>query len=307
MDTLQNMRTFALVVRLGSFSATARRMGTTPSVIAKRIDQLEHQLGVELFRRTTRKVALTGEGASMLPRCVRILAEYDDLKGQRSSRRRVEGRPRVRIAGAASAMLLAPIFCEFIEAHPDVELDVEQSDKLSNPMENGCDIAVGLGSTTYQDVIDFPLAAYPRTVCASSRYFSKRDKPKHPRELVFHECMTSPALGSTWRFTGAEGEIAVEVRARLSGNNSILLREALMRGIGIAMAPSFLVAESIRDGDLITLLEDFTPSPLWLKALVPENKFDVPSVKSLLSFMRDRLRSSLDPKPEPAKKETRSR
>jgi DNA-binding transcriptional LysR family regulator len=294
MDTFQNMRVFLLAAKLGSFSAAARKLRTTPSVVAKRIDQLEYQLGVEVFKRSTRSLALTNEGAELLPRCLKMIAEFEELTGARNSRRGVQGRPRVRIAGAATAMLLAPVLCDFVETHPNVELDVEQPDNLSNPLESGCDIAIGLSAPSYRDVIDFSLAAYPRTVCASPRYLADRQIPRHPRELMFHECLTSPVLGSTWRFVSTEGEIAVDVRARLSGNNSILLREALSRGMGIAMIPSFLVAEDIRSGALVKLLDGFAPSPLWLKALVPEKRFEIPIVRVLLGFIRDRLKVQLE-------------
>lgn len=288
MDALLNVRAFLQTTQHGSFAAAARASGTVPSVIAKRIDQLEHQLGVTLFHRSTRRLVLTLEGERLLPRCQKAVAAFDDLIGGPDPNQ-IAGRLRVRSQATPTTLLLAPIFCDFLAAHPQVELDLQLVDRLTNPVEDGVDIAIGTHSSSYSDVLDVALAPYPCTVCASPDYIARRGTPAHPRELAQHDCLVSKLATSYWRFEGRTGDVAVEVRPRLTVNDTSVLLEATCCGLGIAILPLFIARRDIEQGNIVQLLDDFRPARLWLKALVPVGRTASPTVSAMLSFLQERL------------------
>jgi DNA-binding transcriptional LysR family regulator len=289
MDSIQNLKAFTRSAGLGSFAAAAREVGTAPSVIMKRVGQLEHQVGVRLFHRSTRKLTLTEEGARLLPRCLRLAADFEDLTEARFGPGGMRGRLEVGAAGPASARLFTPVFCEFMAANPHIELNVLWTGQLTNPLESGLDIAIGTRTASYQDVLDIPLAPYPRLLCASPGYIARHGAPEHPRELASHDCILSPKSGTIWRFLCETGEIAAEVRPRFTVNSSLTVREAARSDLGIAILPAFLVRRDLEEGRLMTLLKGFEPIGLWMKALVPKIKADIPAVNAMLTFIRERI------------------
>lgn len=290
MDTLDNLRAFLLSARLGSFSAASRELGTTPSVVAKRVDQLEYRLGHVLFRRSTRKLELTDEGGRLLPRCLALLAEFDEIVADRTRGKRLEGKVSIRIAGPAAALLLAPILASFLERHGDVELDVQHSNALTNPLEDRCDVAIGMRSQSYQGILDVALAPYPRVACASPAYLERYGHPAHPRELPMHHCLVQTSTGSEWRFSGVSGEVMVPVRAKISSNSSVYLREGALHGLGIAILPRFMIAEDLQAARLRSIFTKFSPIEMWLKALVPEHRLADPVIRQLLDHVIETLK-----------------
>lgn len=285
MDTLDNIRAFLISVRLGSFSAAARDIGTTPSVVAKRVDQLEYRLGHTLLRRSTRKLDLTEDGARLLPRCLTLLAEFDEMAADRGRNTLLEGKISMRIAGPAAALLLAPIVASFLEQHPAIELDIQHSNLLTNPLEDRCDIAIGMRSQSYQSILDVALAPYPRVACASPAYLESFGHPGHPRELALHHCLGQSSTGFEWRFSGPTGEVMVPVRPQISSNSSIYLREAALHGLGIAILPHFLIAEDLKAGRLVDIFRNHAPIEMWLKALVPEHRAREPLIAKMLEHL----------------------
>lgn len=288
MDTLINVRTFLNAARLGSFAAAARSLQVAPSVVSKRINQLEHEFRVVLFHRSTRDLRLTEEGARLLPRCLDLVAAFDDLHEQ-APRDAIRGHIRVDAPGTVTSALLGSIFCDFLSRHPDVEMDLQLIDRLDNPLARGCDLAIGTRPTTYEHVLDVPLMPYPCATYASPDYLARHGSPTHPRNLIEHSCLASRLYGTVWHFYSDTGDVAVTIRPRLSVNDGIVLRDAACMGLGIAVLPTFLVEQQVQDGHLMPLFPHHRPPPLWLKALVPAQKAVKPAVTALLDFLRQRL------------------
>lgn len=291
MDNLLNVRTFLTAARLGSFAAAARSFAVSPSVVSKRIGQLEHEFRVTLFHRSTRDLRLTEDGARLLPRCMKLLTEYDDMRDVASAAE-ISGLLRVDAPGSVTAMILGPIFCDFLAENPAVDLDLRLTDRLDNPLTRSCDLTIGTRPSRDEDVRDYPLMPYPCAAYASSAYLDRRGYPNHPSDLVEHDCLISLLHGRTWHFYSDKGDVGLTVRPRLSVNDTIVLREAVRRGLGIAILPSFLAEEDLADGRLRQVLTAFRPPPMWIKAQVPTQKAAKPSVNALLDFLRGRLLSS---------------
>ncbi|TKT74606.1 LysR family transcriptional regulator [Aquamicrobium sp. LC103] len=287
MDTLLNIRTFIATARSGSFSAAGRQLGVAPSVVTKRISRLEDQMRVKLFIRSTRQLVLTEVGERYLPRYQALVREVDEaVSGAEAVARRIEGHLRIKAPTTFTIAFLASILSDFQAENPNVTMDVALVDRSVNPAEEGYDIALGALPASYSNVIDEPLCAYPRTLCAAPSYLESHGLPQHPRDLVDHVCLTFHATGSTWSFVSPRGPIDVEVRSAFSANDTQVLHDLACRGRGVAMVASYIARDSIRTGKLIELMPEYRVSELWLKALVPQTKARKPTVRALLEWLR---------------------
>jgi len=294
MDTIHNIRTFLLAARMGSFAAAARSLAVAPSVVSKRIGQLEHEFRVPLFHRTTRELRMTVEAGRLLPRFQKLVADFDELRDAKDQAE-LRGHLRVDAPGTVTSRILGPIFCEFLARHPGIDMDLRLIDRLNNPIEHGCDLAIGTRPSAFDDITDHPLMPYTCATYASPAYLARHGEPRHPRDLGEHACLVSLLYGTLWHFYGEEGDFAVNVTPRLSVNDTIVLREAVRQGLGLAVLPTILVDRDVALGQLTRILPAFRPPPMWLKALVPKPSAAKPAVQALLDFLRERLALNIQP------------
>jgi DNA-binding transcriptional LysR family regulator len=294
MNTLLNIKAFLLVARTGSFSGAARELGVAPSVVTKRITRLEDEMGAQLFIRSTRALALTSAGERLLPQYQRLVAELDEIIGATSAAERgIEGHLRIKGPTTLTSMFLGAIFCEFHALNPGITMDVVLLDRSVNPLEEGFDLAVGALPASYPNVTDFPLGPYSIVLCAAPSYVEAKGVPESPNELIDHDCCTSIMLGSTWLFENEQTTLSIEVRSKMHANDNRVLREAALRGIGLAVLPRFLVNEDLTAGRLVEVLPAHPIPTFWMKALVPRIKMNKPAVAELVSFLKARMQ----PKP----------
>ncbi len=290
MDTVQNINAFVRVARLGSFSAAARDLGAAPSVVTKRISQLEKKLGLRLINRSTRGLALTSEGERILSRFVRLLAQHDEIFSGSSVRRdRVEGMIRIQTPPTITSMFLGAILIEFQERHPRVDMEIILMERCVNPLEEGFDMVFGAWPISYPNVLDVTLCPYELVpVCAPS-YLRTHATPTHPTELVDHQCLTTVLFRTSWAFTHSQGSMNVEVHSRLQSSDARMIRDAALKGMGITVLPRFLINEDLKSGALVRVLEDFSVTQYWLKVLVPRMKMNRPAMRELVEFLKSRM------------------
>ena len=290
MDTLLNIKAFLASARAGSFSAAARQLGVAPSVVVKRINRLEDQMRTQLFVRSTRKLSLTDTGERYFPRYQSLVGEVEDaINGAAQSPDRIEGHLRIKCPTTLTILNFGEIITDFQSAHPGISVEIVLIDRSVNPVEEDFDIAIGAMPASYANVIDEPLSPYPRVLCAAPSYLAERGEPKHPIDLIGHDCLVFQTTGLTWSFASPRGLINVDVRSRFSANDSQILQAAACRGLGITMIASYIARPAIERGELKTLLPDFPVPELWLKALVPTNKIKKVAVQNLLQWIKDRM------------------
>jgi DNA-binding transcriptional LysR family regulator len=287
MDTIRNIKAFLLVTRTGSISIAARQLGVVPSVITKRIDRLEDQMGVRLLQRSTRGISLSAAGEARLSRLQTLVAELDTIfQESQVSASEMEGHLRIKSPTTIAIVSLGEMLTRFQIAHPKISIELVMLDRSVNPIEEGFDIAIGALPTSYPGVIDEPLCPYPRVICASPAYLSRRDAPQHPRDLLQHDCLTFATTGLNWAFQSRRGLINVDVKAKLSANDSQLLLRAAVAGMGIARIASYMAKPSIERGELVTLLPDYPVPEFWVKALIPKNRIEKPAVRQLIGILK---------------------
>jgi DNA-binding transcriptional LysR family regulator len=280
MDTLANMRAFVAVAETGSFSEAARQAGLAPSVITKRVDQLEWRIRAPLFTRSTRRLTLTDVGERYLTTLRTLVRQVDDtLGGMAQASGALEGHIRIKIPTTLGQLYLNDLLNRFLQNQPRVSLEIVLADRSVNPIEEGFDIAIGARPESYGQVQDHPLVPIRRRLCAASGYLERHGVPQTPADLLAHDCLVLTTTGTRWELQGPQGLVGVDVRAKLKSNDGLALRAATRQGLGIALLADYLVAGDLREGQ----------PDLWLKALVPANRIDLPRIRALLLWLREEL------------------
>ncbi len=293
MDTLLNIKAFLSVARAGSLSGAARHLGVATSVVSKRLNRLEDEMKSQLFVRSTRKMELTETGKRYIPRYHDIVSEIDEaLNGANEGPRQIEGHLRIKYPTGLLFLHFDEILSDFLVANPKINLEIVLIDRSVNPIEEGFDIAFGAMPTSYAHVVNEPLCLNPMILCAAPSYLARAGEPQHPQDLVYHDCLIYHATGSHWSFDSPRGAIHVEVHSKFSANDTQILQRAAIRGLGITVSARYVLQDSLEKGLLKPLLTDFPISSLWLKALIPRNKYEKPAVQALLSWVKSRLPSS---------------
>jgi len=294
MDTILNINAFIRVARLGSFSAAARELKAVPSVVTKRVSQLEKELGVKLISRSTRGLALTADGERHLPRFVRLMAEHDEIfHASQKKGDGVEGLLRIQVPPTVTSMFLGKLLTQFQMKHPRVDMDIVLMERSVNPLEEGFDLAIGAWPISYPNVIDVPLCPYELITVCSPSYLAGREPPQHPTDLVDHQCLTTILFRTTWGFTHSRGSVNVEVHSRMQSSDSRMVSDAARAGMGIAILPKFLIEDDLQAGTLVPLLKDFPVTSYWVKIWVPRMKINRPAVRELTKY----LKASMQPEP----------
>ena len=288
------MQVFARVVETGSFSAAAQRLDLSPSAISKLISRLEDRLGVRLFHRTTRRLSLTPEGETYLAGAQFILGEIAELEasiGQTATR--PQGLLRVSVGSAFATHQLMDKLPLFLDRYPDVAVNINVSDRAVDLHGEGIDLAIRSGPLPEGSLIARKIADFERVICAAPAYLQKRGAPRKPQELADHDCLLvseHPSL-SRWPFRHQEGVRDIEIRSRVSVSSADALTRLALAGAGIVRVGDLLVADALRSGALIPLLEEFhLVEPVPIAALYPTGRHRAPKLKVFVDFLLEQFR-----------------
>ena len=290
MSTLTGIEYFATTVESGSFASAARRLGITASAVSRRVAQLERELGVPLLARTTRSLSLTDDGRAFHERCVRILEELHEARDAiaRASKR-PSGVLRVDSASGLGRVVLAPRLPEFLDRHPDIKLELMLRDRFVDPIAEGLDVVLRMGSLGDSSLIARRLGEARIVVCASPAYLRKRGTPRGPGDLARHECLGFLSEGRPmhWPFASEGGTFAVDIAGRYHANDVDVLRAAAIAGEGLVALFDFLVADALASGALVQVLEAHPLTTRPIHALYPKNRQLLPKVGVFLDFLAE--------------------
>ncbi len=293
MDTLLSLRAFLAASRYGSFSEAARQMHVVPSVIAKRVSDLERTMQTRLFNRSTRQVSLTEAGHKFHVHANALVIEFDSVIGSMKRQGDVlQGHLRIKMPTTLTVLYLANVLTAFQREYNQVTMEVVLADRSVNPIEEGYDVVVTGLAESYEGVSDLSLCPLDQLVCASPSYFETRPRPKHPSDLADHDCLVFRPKGPSWQFESPRGPIAVDVPQKLVANDNSMLFAAACAGNGIAVLPTYLAKDAVEDGRLESLLVEFPLRATWLKALVPKRRQQLPHVAALAEWLRAHLENA---------------
>lgn len=288
LDHIASLALFARVVQLRSFTAAARQSGIAKSAVSRRIRLLEQRIGVQLLRRTTRKLAVTDEGLRFYEHCARILAAASAAEREvAAASTALRGSIRISAPVTFSQMHLASAIGDFLRAHPEVEVSLATDNRVVDVVEGGFDVVVRIGRLRDASYVARRLAADRLVVCGAPAYLARVGRPTHPDELIAHNCLHYDLVPLTaeWRFRASRGNGAVSIRGNLSTNDGTALREATLRGLGLAVLPYFMVAPHVRGGELELVLEGRRKAEVGIFAVTAQSRQLPRRTRALLDFL----------------------
>ena len=293
MNSHVAMTTFVEVARSGSFSAAARKLGLSTTAVSRHVAELEQALGVTLLRRTTRNVSPTETGASYLPRAAAILEEIARLNSDISeSDRAPRGNLRVTAPPAIGRDLIAPLMVDFLEAYPEVNVELELIGRVVDLVAEGFDAAIRSGPLTSSSLIAHQLVEMRYQLCASPEYVKRNGTPLDPKDLESHDFIHWSGTASVMdcRFTGNGVTTTVPLRCRLQLTDFATQKEAAFRGLGLAILPALSVHDDLEAGRLVALLQDYEVYRGTLSLVRPNTPFEPLKLRAFIDFITSALR-----------------
>jgi len=290
MDRLDCNRMFVTVLDAGSFAAAAQRLGTSSGQASKLVSTLEADLGVQLIKRTTRALSPTEVGQAYYERMKALLEEFDGLD---ASVRNASGAPagRLRLTAPVSfgTRCLTSALLDFANAFPDIQLDVNFSDRVVNLVDEGFDVAVRIGKPSDSCLIARKLCDARIVAVAAPAYIIRKGLPKEPLDLAEHDCIVDTNFRDPlhWSFTTPKSAetLTVGVAGRMQFSNGEACLAAAEAGHGVARVPSFIAGPSIRGGRVQALFVDREDIPLNINALYPPARHLALKVRTLVDFL----------------------
>jgi DNA-binding transcriptional LysR family regulator len=286
------MAVFARVVESASFAAAARHFDMSPAMVSKHVRTIEERLGVRLLNRTTRRVSATEVGQDYYERCLRILSELEDAdRAAGDLQAAPRGLLRVTTSVSFGARQLAPMIADYLDAYPDVSIDLSLHDNYVDLLEERIDLAIRLGQLSDSSLIARKLCAVEMVLCASPGYLKANGTPQKPRDLTKHRCLIyTHAASRAWSFVDRAGkEEVVRVSGRLSANSGDALLALAVKDAGITLAPDYLVGDDLTAGGLIRLLPDYTTQDTPVYAVYPHSRYLSAKTRTFIDFLASRL------------------
>jgi DNA-binding transcriptional LysR family regulator len=293
MDRFTGLTVFSQVVESGGFSAAARRLNMSTTMVSNHVQALEERLGARLLNRTTRRVNLTDVGRAYYERCRRILAdleEADQAAGLLQST--VRGTLRL-YTGAHLVPFIAPVVIEFLARYPEASVDLNAGERNVDLIEEGLDLAIRAVQPPEANLILRRLVNWHHVLCCAPSYLERHEAPRQLQDLKRHNCLRFALypFGEEWHFVGpGAAQVSVRVSGNLVTNSATTMMEAALAGQGIMMAASFLgVADDLRTGRLVRLLPDHKPIDFAINATYPTRHHLSSKVRAFLDLAADHM------------------
>lgn len=298
MNLFSAMKVFDRVCALGSLSAAARDLNMSTTAVSRTIKELEDSLGVRLLNRTTRRMSPTQSGRDYAERVRTLLDEVEEIQ---DSARRLDhgarGLLRVSCSNVLARTRITRLIPKFLDENPLVSVEFNLTSRhVVGLVEEGYDVAIRFEAQSDAEIVSRKLGLVRNYVCATPDYLDRHGRPSHPDELAQHSCVLSnfaKRLGS-WPFRTAEGPFSVAVGGRVSTNSVEAAYQMTLAGFGIGNLPGLLVEDAIAAGQLVSLLEDFSPSSSPIYALYPHRTYVAMKVRTFVDFLMRELSPDLD-------------
>ena len=285
---------FTRVVECHSFTSAALTLSMQKSTVSRRIAQLEERLGVRLLNRTTRKLRLTEVGQAYYERCRQIMQEFAEAE---EAIMQLQSEPtgllRVSSPIEFGQLFLGGVIGDFMCRYPAIQVEVELTTRMVDPVEEGVDIVIHRGRPQDSSLVARPMMSSPRQLFASPAYLAEYGTPQKPEDLIQHRCIhTLMDDGRKWHFL--QPSVSVPVNPVLTVNNITFAREAAVSGAGIINVPAFIAEPLVEQGVLCRVLEQCVLPSTELYALYPSRRFQAMKVKAFIDYLIEQLRVRLD-------------
>ncbi|MBD9379243.1 LysR family transcriptional regulator [Pseudoxanthomonas sp. PXM04] len=289
MDRFDALRVFVRIVERRSFTRAAEDLALPRATVTDAIKALESRLGVRLLQRTTRQVSLTLEGEIFYARCLRLIADMEDAEGAFRDTR-PKGPLRIEVHGTLARHLLFPRLPAFLEAYPDIELDVSEGDRYVDLVREGVDCAVRVGELRDSDLVARRLTLLPEATAASPAYCERHGMPTDVDTLEtgghvmvgFKSTAIGALLPLEFQQEGRVRHLTLPTRVRVSGAESYV--GAAFAGFGIIQAPRYRLDGYFATGALVPLLERFPPLPSPVNIVYARTRLPSPRLRAFIDW-----------------------
>ena len=289
MRRFADLEAFIAVVEAGSFTAAAERLDTAKSAVSRRVTALEERLGVQLLRRTTRRLNLTETGRSFYEHSARIVADLDEAEAAVLQQHgELRGKLRVALPLSFGARHMHAPIAEFSRQHPRVSFDLDLNDRRIDLIAEGVDVAVRIGRLADSTLIARRLFEARTVVCASPAYLEQRGTPQTPDELLDHDCLVYSNLPDPMKWVCTDGEgarHAVDVPVTMMASSGDFLCAAAKEGLGIVLQPTFIAGELISRGELQPVLSEYQWPVTPAYAIYPPTRHLSYRVREFIDFL----------------------
>jgi DNA-binding transcriptional LysR family regulator len=288
MDKITSLRAFVKVVELGSFSEAGRQLRLSRSAISKYVSELEQSLGVQLLNRTTRHASPNENGQAYFERALAVLADLDAAdQAVAQAQATPRGLLRVNAPMSFGTLQLGPAVADFMVDYPELQIHLVLSDDQVDPTQGGFDVTLRIADLESSSLIARKIVGVERVICASPDYLAEKGTPTTPAELRKHALLTYGFLltGNQWKLTGKDGDHWIQPSWNLCANNAEVLRDAAIKGRGVALLPTFIAGDALRDGALQSFLSDYKAPPLTLYAIYPPTRHLAVKVRLFIDFL----------------------
>ncbi|NHZ94645.1 LysR family transcriptional regulator [Massilia sp. CCM 8734] len=289
MGQFRQISTFVEVVARGSLSAAARAEGIAPAMIGRRLDALEARLGVKLLQRTTRKLALTDEGAAFLEDCQRILGELEEAESAVAERSaRASGHLLVSAPAGFGRQHVAPLLPSFLAEHQDVTVNLNLNDRVVDVIGEGVDVAIRIASLSDSSLVGVKLADNQRVLVASPAYLKRHGVPDTLADLARHNCLAISSEGSQrgWTFRDNGKLVTLKVAGNMVCNDGEVLHDWALAGKGLAWRSMWEVGTEIEAGKLCTVLDAFAAPGNDIHAVFAQRRHLPLRIRAFVDFLR---------------------
>ncbi len=292
MDRLRCLEVFAEVARAGSFTAAAQRYALSRSSVSKHVAWLEAELGAQLLARTTKEVGLTDAGHRLLEGSVQLLERFEELQAEvRDAVDTPRGVIRIGTPHAFGVHHLLPLALRFMAQHPDIQIAIEADDGRSSLVAERLDLSVRIAPALDDaSFVAQSLLKAPQVLVAAPNYLQRAGLPRSVAELARHECLVHTLKSPTaqWRFTSAQGDSSnVRVRGALCSSLGEMLHKAALAGRGLAIHPTYMVADDLASGRLVNVLPQTPPLGLDIYVIYPARTNLPRRVRAFIDFLRE--------------------
>lgn len=291
MDKLASLSAFVAVADKGSFAEAARELGLSRSQVNRQVVQMEDQLGVQLFNRTTRSVSLTPGGDNFYKRVRPLLIDLREAEmAVQSEHDEPQGEIRINAPLSFGVRHLSPALTEFMKLYPKISVQLILSDQFVDPVAEGFDVTMRIASRRDNpSLIEHEIIEARRVICAAPGFLHAHGVPAVPDDLANQPCLHYGNLptGGIWRLTKNDNSYDVRVQGALCSNNADVLNDAAVAGLGIALLPVFIAGDDLKAGRLVAVLPEYQAPKIYLSLVYPPNRHLSSRIRLFVKFIQD--------------------
>ncbi|WP_106477434.1 LysR family transcriptional regulator [Phytohalomonas tamaricis] len=288
MQRWDRIEAFVEVVRLGSFSAAARQLRVSSSHVSRLIGQLESQLGTQLLYRTTRQLRLTDAGRVYFEHCHQL---FEGFKSAHQAIQELQDQPKgvLKLTSATTfgERYIAPLVNDFQRRHPQLEIDMHFTNRRVDLIDEGYDVAIRLGVLEDSTLIARRLGARHEYVVGSPDYLARHGQPNTLADLTHHNCLVGSKPSWLFEVKGQRREVRISGNWRANSGPALL--DATLKGLGLAQLPDYYVADYLKSGELVALLEAYQYPQMGIWVVYPRHRHLSPKVRNFVDFLAERM------------------